>query len=155
MADYTGSFSGSFQGTISGSLLGSGIVSASTQIDFNDIVNKPTTIQPFQANSIVSNNRFREVTYPAISSSTSTRLTTIETNASTLSTQTTTVSASTSTRLTTVEANVTTLQGQIQAAVSGTVQPGTISGSAQIAALGYLTSASAAAAGFGSGGGET
>ena len=155
MADYSGSFSGSFQGTISGSLLGSGIVSGSTQIDFNSIVNKPTTIQPFQANSIVSNNRFREVTYPAISASTSTRFTTIESNASTLSTQTTTVSASTSTRITTVEANVTTLQGQIQAAVSGTVQPGTISGSAQIAALGYLTSASAAAAGFGSGGGET
>ncbi len=130
MADYTGSFSGSFQGTISGSLLGSGIVSGSTQIDFNSIVNKPTTIQPFQANSIVSNNRFREVTYPAIS-------------------------ASTSTRLTTIEANVSTLSGQIQAAVSGNVPPGTISGSPQIAELGYLTSASAAAAGFGSGGGET
>jgi hypothetical protein len=128
MANYTGSFSGSFQGTISGSLLGSGIVSGSPQIDFNDIVNKPTTIQPFQANSIVSNNRFREVTYPAIS-------------------------ASTSTRFTTIEANVSTLSGQIQAAVSGTVPPGTISGSAQIAAFGYLTSASAAAAGFGSGGG--
>ena len=46
MADYSGSFSGSFQGTISGSLLGSGIVSGSTQIDFNNIANKPTTIQP-------------------------------------------------------------------------------------------------------------
>jgi hypothetical protein len=127
MANYTGSFSGSFQGTISGSLLGSGIVSGSTQIDFNDIVNKPTTIQPFQANSITSNNRFREVTYPAIS-------------------------ASTSTRFTTIESNLSTLSGQIQAAVSGTVPSGTISGSAQIAAFGYLTSASAAASGFGSGG---
>ena len=194
MADYSGSFSGSFQGTISGSLLGSGIVSGSTQIaalgvgivsgstqiDFNSIVNKPTTIQPFQTNAIISNNRFREVTYPAISASTSTRFTTVETNASTLSTQTTTVSASTSTRLTTIESNVTTLQGQtttvsaststrfttiessvstlsgqVQAAVSGTVPPGTISGSAQIAELGYLTSASAAAAGFGSGGGAS
>ena len=58
MANYSGSFSGSFQGTISGSLLGSGIVSGSTQIDFNSIVNKPTTIQPFQANSITSNNNF-------------------------------------------------------------------------------------------------
>ena len=179
MADYTGSFSGSFQGTISGSLLGSGIVSGSTQIDFNSIVNKPTTIQPFQANSIVSNNRFREVTYPAISASTSTRFTTIETNASTLSTQTTTVSASvstritaltsdvttlqgqtttvsasTSTRFTTIESSVSTLSGQVQAAVSGTVPPGTISSSTQIAALGYLTSASAAAVGFGSGGGS-
>lgn len=130
MADYTGSFFGSFQGTISGSLLGSEIVSGSTQIDFNSIVNKPTTIQPFQANSIISNNRFREVTYPAIS-------------------------ASTSTRLTTVEANVTTLSGQVQAAVSGTVPPGTISSSTQIADLGYLTSASAAASGFGSGGSLT
>ena len=130
MADYSGSFSGSFQGTISGSLLGSGIVSGSTQIDFNSIANKPTTIQPFQANSIVSNNRFREVTYPAISSSTSTRFTTIE-------------------------ANISTLSGQVQAAVSGTVPSGTISGSSQIAALGYLTSASAAAAGFGSGGGAS
>lgn len=149
MADYSGSFSGSFQGTISGSLLGSGIissstqidalfnidglisssaqiaklgvgiVSSSTQIDFNDIVNKPTTIQPFQTNAIISNNRFREVTYPAIS-------------------------ASTSTRFNTIESSVSTLQGQIVAAVSGTVPPGTISGSAQIAALGYLTSASVA-----------
>jgi hypothetical protein len=180
MADYTGSFFGSFQGTISGSLLGSGIVSSSTQIDFNSIVNKPTTIQPFQANSITSNNQFRQVTYPAISASTSTRLTTIESNVSTLSTQTTAVSASNSTRFTTIESNastlstqttavsasnstrittltsdVTTLSGQVQAAVSGTVPPGTISSSTQITALGYLTSASAAASGFGSGGGST
>jgi hypothetical protein len=130
MADYTGSFFGSFQGTISGSLLGSEIVSGSTQIDFNSIVNKPTTIQPFQANSIVSNNRFREVTYPAIS-------------------------ASTSTRFTTIESSVSTLSGQVQAAVSGTVPPGTISSSTQIADLGYLTSASAAASGFGGGGSLT
>ena len=178
MANYSGSFSGSFQGTISGSLLGSGIVSSSTQIDFNSIVNKPTTIQPFQANSITSNNQFRQVTFPAVSASVSTRITATKTDVDTLSTQTTTVSASvstrittltsdvttlsnqtttvsasTSTRFTTIESNVSTLSGQIQAAVSGTVPPGTISGSAQIAALGYLTSASAAAAGFGSGGG--
>ncbi len=153
MADYTGSFFGSFQGTISGSLLGSEIVSGSTQIDFNSIVNKPTTIQPFQANSIISNNRFREVIYPAIS-------------------------ASTSTRFTTIEANVSTLSGQIQAAVSGTVPPGTISSSTQITALGFVNStqtssmsvlsaetasfisstfisASAAASGFGGGGSLT
>jgi hypothetical protein len=130
MADYTGSFFGSFQGTISGSLLGSGIVSGSTQIDFDSIVNKPTTIQPFQANSIISNNRFREVTYPAIS-------------------------ASNSTRFTTIESSVSTLSGQVQAAVSGTVPPGTISSSTQIADLGYLTSASAAASGFGGGGSLT
>ena len=123
MANYSGSFSGSFQGTISGSLLGSGIVSGSTQIDFNSIVNKPTTIQPFQANSIVSNNRFREVTFPPISSSVSSRLTSVE--------------------------------ASVDAFVSGSVSSGTISGSTQIAALGYLTSASAAAAGFGSGGGAS
>jgi hypothetical protein len=129
MADYTGSFSGSFEGTFLG-----GVVSSSAQLSINwnssVITNKPTTISPFQANSITSNNRFREVTFPAISASTSTRFTTIETNVSTLS-------------------------GQIQAAVSGTVPPGTISGSPQIADLGYLTSASAADAGFGSGGGST
>jgi hypothetical protein len=136
MADYTGSFSGSFQGTISGSLLGSGIVSGSTreqvsaQIDFNSITNKPTTIQPFQANSIISNNRFREITFPA-------------------------QSASVSTRITTLTSDVSTLSGQVQAAVSGTVPPGTISGSPQIADLGYLTSASAAASGFGGGGSLT
>jgi hypothetical protein len=129
MADYTGSFSGSFEGTFLG-----GVVSSSAQLSINwnsdIIVNKPTTISPFQANSIISNNRFREITYPAISESTSTRFTTIE-------------------------ANVSTLSGQVQAAVSGTVPPGTISGSSQIAAFGYLTSASAAALGFGSGGGST
>jgi hypothetical protein len=153
MADYSGSFFGSFQGTISGSLLGSEIVSGSTQIDFNSIVNKPTTIQPFQANSIISNNRFREVTYPAIS-------------------------ASTSTRFTTIESSVSTLSGQVQAAVSGTVPPGTISSSTQIADLGFVNStqtssmsvlsaltasfisstfisASAAASGFGGGGSLT
>ena len=113
MANYSGSFSGSFQGTISGSLLGSGIVSGSTQIDFNSIVNKPTTIQPFQANSIVSNNRFREVTFPPISSSVSSRLTSVE--------------------------------ASVDAFVSGSVSSGPISGSTQIAAVGYLTSASAAA----------
>jgi len=129
MADYSGSFSGSFEGTFLG-----GVVSSSAQlsIDWNSnvIANKPTTISPFQANSIVSNNRFRETTYPAIS-------------------------ASVSSRLTTVEADIDTLSTQIEAAVSGTVPPGTISGSAQISAFGYLTSASAAALGFGSGGGET
>jgi hypothetical protein len=129
MADYTGSFSGSFEGTFLGGVISS---SAQLSIGWNSgiITDRPTTIQPFQANSIISNNRFREITYPAISASTSTRLTTVETNVSTLS-------------------------GQIQAAVSGTVPPNTISGSPQIADLGYLTSASAAAAGFGSGVGLT
>jgi len=127
MADYTGSFSGSFEGIFLG-----GVISSSNQlsIDWNSnvIANKPTTISPFQANSIISNNRFRETTFPAHS-------------------------ASLSTRITAIEADVDTLSTQIAAAVSGTVPPGTISGSQQIADLGYLTSASAAALGFGSGGG--
>jgi hypothetical protein len=129
MADYTGSFSGSFEGIFLG-----GVISSSNQlsIDWNSnvIANKPTTISPFQANSIISNNRFRETTYPAISASVSTRVTTLEVDVDTLSTQ-------------------------IAAAASGTVPPGTISGSQQIADLGYLTSASAAALGFGSAGGQT
>jgi hypothetical protein len=132
MADYTGSFSGSFEGIFLGGIisssaqiaeLGVGIVSSSSQIDFNTLSNKPTTISPFQANSIISNNRFRETTYPAASSSLSTRLTYVE--------------------------------AQVGAFVSGNVSPGTISSSQQITDLGYLTSASAAALGFGSGGGTT
>ena len=129
MADYTGSFSGSFEGTFLGGVISS---SAQLSVDWNGtvITNKPTTISPFQANSIISNNRFRENAFPAHSASVSTRLTTITTD-------------------------VTDLSERISAAVSGTVPPGTISGSSQIAALGYLTSASAAALGFGSGGGTS
>ena len=122
MADYTGSFSGSFEGTFLG-----GVISSSAQLSINwnsaVITKKPTTISPFQANSIISNNRFRENTFPAHS-------------------------ASVSTRLTTLDSSVDTLSAQITAAVSGTVPPGTISGSSQIAELGYLTSASAAALGL-------
>jgi VCBS repeat-containing protein len=129
MADYTGSFSGSFEGTFLGGVISS---SAQLSVDWNGtvITNKPTTISPFQANSIISNNRFRENAFPAHSASVSTRLTTITTD-------------------------VTDLSERISAAVSGTVPPGTISESAQIADLGYLTSASAAALGFGSGGGTS
>jgi hypothetical protein len=129
MADYTGSFSGSFEGTFLG-----GVVSSSAQLSINwnsdIIVNKPTTISPFQANSIIANNRFRESTFPAHS-------------------------ASVSTRFTNINSEIGVLDDRITAAVSGTVPPGTISGSAQIAAFGYLTSASAAALGFGSGGGAS
>ena len=53
MSDYTGSFSGSF----SGSFLGSG--ASLTNINFNTLANKPTTIQPFEKNSILANNAFR------------------------------------------------------------------------------------------------
>jgi hypothetical protein len=129
MADYTGSFSGSFEGTFLG-----GVVSSSAQLSINwnsaVITNKPTTISPFQANSIIANNRFRESTFPAHS-------------------------ASVSTRFTNINSEIGVLDDRITAAVSGTVPPGTISGSGQIAAFGYLTSASAAALGFGSGGGAS
>jgi hypothetical protein len=140
--DYTGSFSGSFYGDIAStngvlsssaqviSSLPDGVVSASTQINYIDLQNKPITISAFQKNSIVANANFRQSTFPPISESFDSRITILTSDVSTLS-------------------------GQIQAAVSGTVPPGTISGSVQITEFGYLTSASAAAAGFGSGGGSS
>jgi hypothetical protein len=106
-----------------------GLISSSEQVNYISLQNKPITISVFQKNSIIANTNFREVIFPSYSQSISTELTFLE-------------------------SSVNTLSGQIQAAVSGTVPPGTISGSPQIADLGYLTSASAAAAGFGSGGGE-
>ena len=57
---------------------GTGLISSSNQISYTGIKNKPTTISAFQKNSITANNRFREVTYPADSSSVSTRLTDLE-----------------------------------------------------------------------------
>ena len=50
MADYTGSFSGSFEGN------GNGL----TNIDYYNLSNLPTTITPFQRNSISANNAFRD-----------------------------------------------------------------------------------------------
>ena len=50
MADYTGSFSGSFEGS------GTGL----TSIDYYNLSNLPTTITPFQRNSISANNAFRD-----------------------------------------------------------------------------------------------
>ena len=50
MADYTGSFSGSYIGN------GSGL----TNIDYYDLANLPTTITPFQKNSILANNSIRD-----------------------------------------------------------------------------------------------
>ena len=102
--DYTGSFSGSFSGEIiasngvisssaqvaanlpsgvissSGQVNydGTGLISASNQVSYTQIKNKPTVISAFQKNAIVANNRFREVTYTTDSSSVSTRLTTLE-----------------------------------------------------------------------------
>ena len=50
MADYTGSFSGSYIGD------GSGL----TNIDYYDLANLPTTVTPFQKNSILANNSVRD-----------------------------------------------------------------------------------------------
>lgn len=50
MADYTGSFSGSFEGS------GIGL----TNIDYYNLSNLPTTITPFQRNSISANTAFRD-----------------------------------------------------------------------------------------------
>jgi len=50
VADYTGSFSGSFEGS------GIGL----TNIDYYNLSNLPTTITPFQRNSISANNAFRD-----------------------------------------------------------------------------------------------
>jgi len=50
VADYTGSFSGSFEGS------GNGL----TNIDYYNLSNLPTTITPFQRNSISANNAFRD-----------------------------------------------------------------------------------------------
>ena len=58
--------------------LPSGTVSSSFQVSYPQIKNKPVTISAFQKNSITANNRFREVTFPPISSSISTRLTDLE-----------------------------------------------------------------------------
>jgi len=84
--DYTGSFSGSFTGDITStngvisssaqvvSNLPSGVVSASSQIDYRTIQNKPATISAFQKNSIVANNNFRENIYPNDSASFDSRI---------------------------------------------------------------------------------
>ena len=106
--DYTGSFSGSFSGSFTGEIVstngvisssaqvaanlpvgvlsssaqvsydGSGLVSQSNQVNYTQVKNKPTTISAFQKNSITANNRFREVTHPAISASFDTRINVLE-----------------------------------------------------------------------------
>ena len=54
MPDYTGSFSGSF----SGSFLGNG--SNLANVNYSSLSNKPSTISPFQGNSILANSAFRD-----------------------------------------------------------------------------------------------
>jgi len=56
VADYTGSFSGSFEGS------GTGL----TSIDYYNLSNLPTTITPFQRNSISANNAFRDNFIPNV-----------------------------------------------------------------------------------------
>lgn len=85
--DYTGSFSGSFTGELTStngvisssaqviSNLPSGVVSASAQINYRDVQNKPATISAFQKNSIIANNHFRETGYRTDSASFDARIT--------------------------------------------------------------------------------
>ena len=121
--DYTGSFSGSFTGDLtsnngvisSSAQLPFGLISSSTQVNYTNLQNKPITISVFQKNSIIANTNFREVTFPSYSQSISTELTFLESSLNTLS-------------------------GQVQAAVSGTVPPGTISSSNQLFVLNIFTS---------------
>ena len=74
--DYTGSFSGSFTGDLTST---NGVISSSTQVNYAQIQNKPTTISAFQKNSIIANTNFRENTFPSISASLASRITDIET----------------------------------------------------------------------------
>jgi|5_EtaG_2_1085323.scaffolds.fasta_scaffold00438_18 hypothetical protein len=121
--DYSGSFSGSFFGDITSS---NGVISSSAQVTYNSIQNRPQTITAFQKNSITAANNFRQKVFPITSGSISTRITSLEARNNYTKAEISgafgTTSSSLATRLTNVEG------------------------------AGYLTSASAAAAGFGSGG---
>lgn len=75
--DYTGSFSGSFSGDLFAT---NGIVSSSTQINYNQIQNKPITISAFQKNQIIANSNFRESVFPTVSASFDERINAIELN---------------------------------------------------------------------------
>ena len=163
MADYTGSFSGSFTGSllstngvisssaqvvgslpigvisgsdqlpsglISGSdQLPSGLISSSAQvvptdltIDYFNLSNLPVTITPFQANSILANSALRN----NFTTNVKNRL-----NAENV--------LSGSSQITDVVTD-TYMSASIAASGFGDVPDGTISSSAQISALGYITS---------------
>ena len=163
MADYTGSFSGSFTGSllstngvisssaqvvgslpigvisgsdqlpsglISGSgQLPSGLISSSAQvvptdltIDYFNLTNLPVTITPFQANSILANSALRDNFVTNVKN----RL-----NAENV--------LSGSSQITDVVTD-TYMSASIAASGFGDVPDGTISSSAQISALGYITS---------------
>ena len=164
MADYTGSFSGSFTGSllstngvisssaqvvgslpigvisgsdqlpsglISGSgQLPSGLISSSAQvvptdltIDYFNLTNLPVTITPFQANSILANSALRDNFVTNVKN----RL-----NAENV--------LSGSSQITDVVTD-TYMSASIAASGFGDVPDGTISSSAQISALGYITRA--------------
>jgi len=163
VADYTGSFSGSFTGSllstngvisssaqvvgslpigvisgsdqlpsglISGSgQLPSGLISSSAQvvptdltIDYFNLTNLPVTITPFQANSILANSALRDNFVTNVKN----RL-----NAENV--------LSGSSQITDVVTD-TYMSASIAASGFGDVPDGTISSSAQISALGYITS---------------
>lgn len=132
MADYTGSFSGSFTGSLlstngvissSAQVIGSlpsGVISGSSQIDagaltidYFNLQNLPVTITPFQANSILANSAARDNFAANV-------VTQLNNN------------------------NVISSSAQVSASAAasgfGTVPEGTVSSSAQISALGYITS---------------
>lgn len=119
MPDFTGSFSGSFEGN------GSGLKS----VNYYNLSNLPTTITPFQKNSILANNSIRD----NFVSNVKTRL-----NAEGV--------ISSSAQLTT----------EFDARYGNETGDNLVSGSAQITSVITNTyiSASAAASGFGQGGGE-
>jgi len=194
--DYTGSFSGSFTGDITStngvisssaqvvSNLPSGVVSASAQINYRDVQNKPATISAFQKNAIIANNHFRETTYRTDSASFDSRINGVGTDITALDARIDALSVGSGSAdwatITNIPSGLVSGSSQItnvvtdtyisaSAAASGfgqgggtsdftqltNVPIGLVSGSSQIAALGYLTSASAAALGFGSGGGTS
>ncbi len=150
MPDFTGSFSGSFEGN------GSGL----TNIDYYGLGNLPTTITPFQKNSILANNSVRDNFVANVKTrlnaegviSSSAQLTTEFDARYGNETGDNLVSGSNQIKSLLPSG---TISGSAQ--VLGSLPNGLVSGSAQITSVITNTyiSASAAASGFGQGGGET
>jgi hypothetical protein len=137
--DYTGSFSGSFSGDITAT---NGVISSSAQVNYAQVKNKPTTISAFQKNSIVANNNFRENTYPTDSASFDSRIKGVGTDITALDARVDALSAG---------------SGSADWATITNIPSGLVSGSSQITDVVTDTyiSASAAASGFGQGGGDS
>ena len=135
MPDFTGSFSGSFEGN------GSGL----TNVDYYNLANLPTTITPFQQNSILANNSIRD----NFVSNVKTRL-----NAEGVISSSAQLTAEFDIRYGNEEGD-NLVSGSAQ--VKSLLPAGTVSGSSQITSVvtdNYI-SASAAASGFSSGGETT